>query len=86
MNIQNAFNTSLQGLQRAQHEVSQTSADIARPTQEVQAEVADTKLAPKNDIATNLTDLLNSKNLASANLKSFETANEMLGNLIDTKA
>jgi len=102
MDITGAMSSAAYGMNRASDQVSQASADIAsapgrnQQQQEFAAsgtqagsEVASETTQSVNantSVTTSLTDLQQGETLFQANGKVLETADSMLGTLIDTRA
>jgi len=88
MEINSAFSSGLQGYQRASDAVSQASANINQASAETRNSQQSGSPAPATGTPTveqSLVDLTVQQGLAEANLKSVQTADEMLGSVIDLR-
>ena len=89
----NAFSAGLGGIQAGQRRVEQAASEIAgnavaaaqdRPAQQA-APGADAQAASSADLATSLVGLAQGRNEVQASARVVETADEVLGTLIDTR-
>ena len=99
MDINNVLSAGLQGMQRASQQVTEASAELANPqdsnarwqqadTDSVNgSETASETLnsVPANTATDSLVSLAQGDQVFEANTRSVETADEVLGTLIDTK-
>ena len=90
MEIGSAFTSGLQGFQQASGQISEATANInrqtlaeeAQPTAEQQASKAQQQ-APS--LESSIVTLASESNIAQANVRSIETADEVLGSIIDLR-
>jgi flagellar hook protein FlgE len=101
MELQSAFSSGLQGLQRASNGITEATVNINRETANEQRvrNAQDTasveqsnqqKTAPvaepaKPSLEQSLVKLVTEQNYAEANVKSIKTADEVLGSVIDIR-
>jgi len=92
MNIQSAFNSGVTGFNQASDRVAESANNIAqqqvRPVQnqtEAQAE-AGNSYSQQRPVTDDLINLRVAENDARASARVIETADEVLGSLIDTRA
>lgn len=101
MELQSAFASGLQGLQRASNGITEATVNINRETINEQRirNTQDTAAAeeatqqrqipaaePRNpSLDQSLVQLVTEQNYAEANVKSIKTADEMLGSVIDIR-
>lgn len=83
-----AFNSGLAALQGGQRRVDQAAVDIASTTVARPERAPDSSQVPANnaDLATSLIELKVGKAEAQAGAKVIETADDVLGTLLDTRA
>ncbi len=83
-----AFNSGLAAVQGGQRRVDQAATDIASATVARPERAPDSSAVPANnvDLANSLTELKVGKNEAQAGAKVIETADEVLGTLLDIRA
>lgn len=94
-----AFNAGLSGIQAGQRRVEQAASEIAgntlptqqqqpAPTQQTQQAQPTSQARPANepDLAQSLVGLTQGRNEVQASARVVETADEVLGTLIDTRA
>lgn len=93
----NAFSAGLSGIQAGQRRVEQAASEIASnrlpaepqaetpPTQQVEPS-SETQTATQPDLAESLVGLTQGRNEVQASARVVETADEVLGTLIDTRA
>lgn len=85
----NAFNTGLSGIQSGMRRVDQAASEIASGTLPAQVEAQPVEAAAvqaPNDLAGSLIGLTQGRYEVQANARVVETADEVLGTLIDTRA
>lgn len=85
----NAFNTGLGGIQVGLRRVEQAASEIASNTvQELRLTNpgAESQSVNSADLASSLVGLAQSRNEVQASARVVETADEVLGTLIDTRA
>lgn len=84
----NALNAGLNALQAGQRRVDQAAAEIASTSLPRPEQVPDSSQPPASnvDLATSLTELKVGKTEAQAGAKVIETADEVLGTLVDVRA
>jgi len=84
----NALNAGLNALQAGQRRVDQAAADIAGSSLPRPEQAPDSSQPPANDVelTTSLTELKVGKTEAQAAAKVIETADEVLGTLVDIRA
>ncbi len=99
MEISNVLSAGMQGMQRSSQQVTEASAELADPQQTNQrwqqsaadvasgSEIASETLnsVPANTATDALVSLKQGQQSFEANTKSVQTADEMLGTMIDTK-
>ena len=91
MEIGSALTNGLNGFQSASNQISQETANINRQTlaQEQQPEVQQAQSVQQTQQArsleTSVVNLNNELNNAQANARSIETADEVLGSIIDIR-
>lgn len=97
MDVQSAFSSGIMGFRRASEGVTEATININREAsnqQQLRDQDADvrsdaddqlTKTAPPPSQIDNLVQLTQNKLQAEANVKSIQTADEMMGTLIDLK-
>lgn len=91
INLGSAFNAGLQGLQSASDGITESSANIARAQTEREVERAEpapeTREAqsPPVNVTNELVNLRVEQFNAQANTRSIQTADEVLGTLIDVR-
>ena len=93
MEIGSAYSSGLQGFQRAEQAITQESANIAQQgAQQRQALAEDTAPPPQQavqqqqkSLESSVVNLTSELNNAQANAKSVETADEVLGSIIDIR-
>ena len=76
--VESVTSNALQGLQRAQNGMRRSASDIARSNNSLPNE--NTK-----DLTRSLVELKQYKNAGVASIKVLETAEEMLGSILDIK-
>ncbi|MDX3772701.1 excinuclease ATPase subunit [Chromatiaceae bacterium AAb-1] len=88
MEIQSAFYSGLQGVQRADRLVTDATVNIHNQTVAKTQEpaVAEPVSRPAPTLEQSLIQLLQGEHLAAANVRSIQSADAMLGTLIDTRA
>jgi flagellar hook protein FlgE len=93
----NAFSAGLSGIQAGQHRVDQAASEIASNTLPSQAPAQtapaqqvepnpEVRAASQADLAQSLVGLAQGRNEVQASARVVETADEVLGTLIDTRA
>lgn len=84
----NAFNTGLSGIQSGMRRVDQAASEIASSTlpAQVEAQPVEAAVQAPNDLAGSLVGLTQGRYEVQANARVVETADEVLGTLIDTRA
>jgi len=84
----NAFSSGLSTVQSGQRRIDQAASDIASNTLPRPEKAPDSAQKPANnaDLATSLTELKVGKTEAQAGAKVIETADEVLGTLVDIRA
>lgn len=92
MNIQSAFDSGVAGFNKANERAAESAREINQqqvtPVQgqpEVQQAESQTAIEPNTPITESLINLRLAENQAQASAKVIETADNMLGSLIDTK-
>lgn len=88
----NAFSSGLSGIQAGQRRVEQAAGEIASNTLPTQAPARQVEPSPQSqastqaDMAESLVGLMQGRNEVQASARVVETADEVLGTLIDTRA
>lgn len=89
----NAFSAGLSGIQAGQRRVEQAAGEIAgnslpprQPEQSPPAQQVEPSATPRPELAENLVALAQGRNEVQAGARVVETADEVLGTLIDTRA
>lgn len=92
MEIGSAYSSGLQGLQQASNQISQESANINRqtlaeePAPQAQADTQAVQQAEQaRSLESSVVNLNVELNSAQANVRSIETADEVLGSIIDIR-
>lgn len=95
MEIGSAFSTGLQGYQRAEQAITQESANIAQQGAQSRSLAEDTAAPPpepqqavqqqQQSLESSVVNLTSELNNAQANVRSIETADEVLGSIIDLR-
>ena len=80
----NAFSSGLSGIQAGQRRVEQAASEIASNTLPTQAPT-EAPPAQQADMAESLVGLMQGRNEVQASARVVETADEVLGTLIDTR-
>ncbi len=78
MQINNAMQTALQGLQNSQKQLNEQASTIARGVERDQS--------PGDETSEALVKVKSTSNTAQANARVLKSADEMLGNLLDIQA
>ncbi|MDD0845278.1 hypothetical protein [Pseudomonas sp. Gutcm_11s] len=88
-----AFSAGLSGIQAGQRRVDQAAGEIAgntlpvqRPDQTPPAQQVEPSPEARTDLAESLVGLTQGRNEVQASARVVETADEVLGTLIDTRA
>ena len=90
-NLSSAFNSGLQGLQSASESITESSVNIARAETEREIERAEPTpetqeaQSPPERVTNELVNLRVEQFNAQANTRSIQTADEVLGTLIDVR-
>lgn len=81
MQIQSAFNAGVQGFQNATGKANQAASSIVKQT-------ATKSIAPDNSpsLTESIVDLKVAEHQAKASAKVIETADELIGSIVDIKA
>lgn len=92
MNIQSAFDSGVAGFNKANERAAEAASEInqqqvtsVQGQPEVQQAESQTAVEPNTPITESLINLRLAENQAQASAKVIETADNMLGSLIDTK-
>lgn len=93
MEIGSAYSSGLQGFQRAEQAITQESANIAQQGVQRQNLAEDTAPPPEQQavqqqqqsLASSVVNLTSELTNAQANVKSVETADDVLGSIIDIR-
>jgi len=90
MEIGSAFSSGLQGYQRASGQITEESANIARQTlaEDTAAPVEEPVVQQQQQaksLESSVVNLTSELNNAQANVRSVETADEVLGSIIDIR-
>ncbi|MCJ8268495.1 MAG: hypothetical protein MJK04_03745 [Psychrosphaera sp.] len=91
MDIGSSFSSGLQGYQQASNQITQDTLNInrqalAEPTEEPQQqEVAQPPPPPPQSLESSVVNLTSELGNAQANVRSIETADEVLGSIIDLR-
>lgn len=89
MEIQSAFNTGLQGLEKANEQVNKAASDIAASTaydytQKIENDSI-TQSAQQPDLTKSIVDLKVAEYQAKSSVEVIKTADETLGTLLDVR-
>lgn len=83
----NAFSSGFSGIQAGQQRVDRAASDIAsQSTRAKGVEETSTQVRENDDLARSLVDMRAGKQDVQVNAKVVETADDVLGTLIDTRA
>lgn len=88
MEIGSAFSSGLEGFQRSSNQISQETANINRQTlaQEPSPEAQAAQQAEQSrSLESSVVNLTSELNNAQANVRSIETADQVLGSIIDIR-
>jgi len=90
MNIQSAFNSGVTGFNQATERVAESANNIAQqqvtPAQKQTEVKAETGYSQQRPVTDDLINLRVAENDAKTSARVIETADEVLGSLIDTRA
>lgn len=93
MEIGSAYSSGLQGFQRAEQAITQESANIAQQGAQQRQTLAEETAPPpqqavqqqQQSLESSVVNLTSELTNAQANVKSVETADEVLGSIIDIR-
>jgi Sec-independent protein translocase protein TatA len=93
MEIGSSFSSGVQGFQRASNNITEETININRQTQQTLAEApegrAEQRIAQEveqsRSLESSVVNLTSELNSAQANVRSIETADEVLGSIIDLR-
>ena len=87
MEIGSSYSSGLQGFQRASEQITEDTANIARQTLAEEATPAEKPVVREEPqpLQSSIVSLTSGLNNAQANVRSIETADEVLGSIIDVK-
>lgn len=89
MEIQSAFNTGLQGLEKANEQVNKAASDIAASTAydstQKSEKQAITETTQQPDLTQSIVDLKVAEHQAKGSIEVIKTADETLGTLLDVR-
>jgi flagellar hook protein FlgE len=83
----NAFSSGFSGIQAGQQRIDRAAGDIASQSARAKGvEETSTQVRENDDLARSLVDMRTGKQDVQINSKVVETADDVLGTLIDTRA
>ncbi|WP_313518793.1 hypothetical protein [Pseudomonas sp.] len=83
----NAFSSGFSGIQAGQQRIDRAAGDIASQSARAKGvEETSTQVRENDDLARSLVDMRTGKQDVQINAKVVETADDVLGTLIDTRA
>jgi hypothetical protein len=90
MDIGSSFSSGLQGYQQASEQITQETQNInrqtlAEPSPDQQSQAAEQPAPPPQSLASSVVNLTSQLGNAQANVRSIETADEVLGSVIDIR-